>query len=258
MKVILKHNTPLYNCSDAIRKCHDNMDKQDSIHAYFCSECQFPSNYSDDFICFECGCKSLTGVRELGVKDKALIDNVGNKMKHSSTLEHIVYTFDIDGISRAVLQELARHRIASYTVKSSRYTLKELLKEDKFAWFDYDWKIWNYNFDTAEKYLVFTESKEVNEMSIRALENLRTIIGDGISNDIAKYCMPESYKTSLICTINARSLQNFLTLRSSKEALWEIQELSKKVFEALPDDDKYLFENNMLNLEEIYGTKERT
>ena len=54
------------------------------------------------------------------------IERVANKFKHASTIEHLSYTFDIDGVSRALLQELARHRIASYSVKSTRYTLKEL------------------------------------------------------------------------------------------------------------------------------------
>ena len=65
-------------------------------------------------------------------KQQARINRVANVSKHASTIEHLVYSFDIDGISRAVLQELARHRIASYTVKSTRYTLKELKDEQPF------------------------------------------------------------------------------------------------------------------------------
>ena len=66
-------------------------------------------------------------------KVKARINRVANVSKHASTIEHLSYSFDIDGISRACLQELARHRIASYTVKSSRYVLsKELKNEEPF------------------------------------------------------------------------------------------------------------------------------
>ncbi len=64
-------------------------------------------------------------------KDKELINRVGNKFKHSSTLEHLNYTFYIQGISRACLQEVARHRHTSPSVKSTRYTLKEL-KNDEY------------------------------------------------------------------------------------------------------------------------------
>lgn len=98
MKVTLLHNTPLDVCAQAIRTCWQSFDKSDNG----------------------------------GEKDKALIDRVGNKYKHASTLENIVYTFYVQGISRAVLQELARHRMASLSVKSTRYTLKELKKEEPF------------------------------------------------------------------------------------------------------------------------------
>jgi thymidylate synthase (FAD) len=168
-----------------------------------------------------------------GEKDRELIDRVGNKFKHSSTLEHLVYTFYIKGVSRALLQELARHRIASLSVKSTRYTLKELKEEKEFL--DDDKQ-------RASKYLVMTDVDIVDSMSIKALENLRVVLNSGISNDKAKYCLPESYKTELTWTINARSLQNFISLRSDKSALWEIRDLSANVYEAIPDDHKYLFE----------------
>ena len=63
-------------------------------------------------------------------KVKARINRVANVAKHSSTVEHLSYSFDIDGISRACLQQLCRHRLASYTVQSTRYTLSKLLKNE--------------------------------------------------------------------------------------------------------------------------------
>lgn len=168
-----------------------------------------------------------------GEKDRELIDRVGNKFKHASTLEHLTYTFYVQGVSRALLQELARHRIASLSVKSTRYTLKELKGEEQA--FD------DKEFSRAEKYLVMTSNDLVNSMSIKALENLRVVLREGISNDVAKYCLPENYKTELTWTINARSLQNFITLRSDKAALWEIREMAKNIYNALPEDHKYLF-----------------
>ncbi len=200
MEVKLLHYTPLIVCTNAIRTCWQSFDKSDNG----------------------------------GEKDRELIDRVGNKFKHASTLEHLNYNFYIKGISRALLQELARHRMASLSVKSTRYTLKELKNEPEFSTSD---------INRAEKYLVFTNVAIVDEMSIKALENLRKVLVEGISNDKAKYCLPESYKTELTWSINARSLQNFLGLRSSKSALWEIRELAKKIYDALPDDHKYLFEH---------------
>ncbi|QDF30406.1 FAD-dependent thymidylate synthase [Halarcobacter anaerophilus] len=200
MTVTLMQHSSLEVCAHAIRTCWQSYDKSD------------------------CG----------GPKDLELIDRVGNKFKHASTLEHLSYTFFIDGISRALLQELARHRMASLSVKSTRYTLKELKDEEAFNVEDKQ---------RAEKYLVMTSSDLVNEMSIKALENLREVLQTKIGNDVAKYCLPESYKTSLTWTINARSLQNFISLRTSKSALWEIRDLANAIFEALPQDHKYLFES---------------
>ena len=68
-----------------------------------------------------------------------------------------------------------------------------------------------------------------------------------ISNDLAKFAMPESYKTELTWSINARSLQNFLSLRSSKNALWEIRALAFALFEALPQEHQFLFNNSLQN-----------
>lgn len=115
MTIKLIYNTPLWVCSKAIRKCWASEDKSDS--------------YVDETY------YTLAPPTICGEKDKALIERVGNKNKHSSTLEHLVYTFDIDGIPRYVLQELARHRVASYSVKSSRYTMKEIKDEQSFCTF---------------------------------------------------------------------------------------------------------------------------
>lgn len=198
MKITLNHYTPLLICADAIRTCWQSFDKSD----------------------------------EGGEKDKELIDRVGNKFKHASTLEHLIYNFYIEGVSRALLQELARHRMASLSVKSTRYTLKELKNEESFT---------DKDVERASKYLVLTGVDMVDVMSVKALENLRLVLVEGISNDRAKYCLPESYKTELTWTINARSLQNFLTLRSDKSALWEIQNLAHALYDALPEEHKYLF-----------------
>lgn len=201
--ITLLHHTPLHICSNAIRTCWQSFDKGD------------------------CG----------GEKDIELIDRVGNKFKHASTLEHLTYNFYIKGISRACLQELARHRMASFSVKSSRYTLKELKDEPSFL------PINETNTQRAEKFIVFTSSERVNHASIHALENLRQILSENISNDIAKFAMPESYRTELSFSINARSLQNFLSLRSSKSALWEIRALALAIFESLPEEHKFIFKD---------------
>ena len=197
MTVSLLHHTPLTYCDKAISKCWDKPYDPDN-----------------------------TNIEK--------IDRVVNKFRHESTVEHLTYTFEIKGVSRALLQEQSRHRIASYSVKSTRYTLNELKSEYKFT-IDREGR------DRAKKYVVFTDNMEVNNTILKALEELRLVVNSGVSSDIAKYCLPEAYKTEYIMTINARSLRNFLSLRSDKAALWEIRDLAKAIYTQLPEDHKFLF-----------------
>lgn len=182
--------------------------------------------------------------------DKEFLDRILNKHKHGSVAEHIVYSFTIDGISRACLQQLTRHRVGSFTVESTRYTLsKELKHEPPFIdYTDFDNQGYLQNgYERACKYLVMTESEHTNRYSILALDNLRDLLVAGISNDFAKYALPEAYKVRLQWTVNARSLQNFLALRTSKDALWEIRLLAAAVYQSLPHAHKFLFTDYMQN-----------
>lgn len=221
MNIKLKNYTPLSICVEAIRTCWDSHSKG--------------------------GCYPVP-TDSLHDSDKELTKRIILKHKHGSTAEHLSYNFQIEGISRACLQELARHRMSSFSVKSSRYTLKELKDELPFfegscitdkiedqEWFSDD------AYDRACKYLVMTGNDMVDIASIQALDNLRDILQTRTGNDVAKYCLPESYKTSLAWTVNARSLQNFLALRTSSAALWEIRQLAQAIYDALPPEHQYLF-----------------
>lgn len=166
-----------------------------------------------------------------GVLDKELLKRVGNENKHGSVLEHLVYSFNIEGISRACLMELTRHRIASYSVKSTRYTLKKELKDADLS-----------KRATTEQFLIDTRNEGVNKANIKALKEVQKMVKNKIGGDILKYAIPEALKTTLVMTINARSLQNMFSLRTSHAALWEIRELGKELFNAIPTSHKYLFE----------------
>ena len=126
MKVLLLHNTPLYIAAHAIRQCWQSQEKSDTVEAYICPECGSSYQYMEAIgkdCCYRHESeRTMQYTKTCGPKDRELIDRVGNKHKHSSTLEHLVYTFDIEGVSRALLQELARHRMASLSVKSTRCT----------------------------------------------------------------------------------------------------------------------------------------
>lgn len=212
MTVQLLHNTPLEPCDIAICKCYGNTPHQDLE------------------------------------KVQNRIDRVANVSKHSSVIEHINYTFDIDGISRACLQELARHRMFSFTVKSSRYTLQEL-KSASLAidiGIDNDGEEFIRSFDNkVYDFVILTGNLDTDTAIVSSLKRLQRVIQGKAPNDMAKYCMPEAYRTSLVLTTNARALQNFLELRTSKHALAEIQDLAREMYNQVPDEHKFLFKEYM-------------
>ena len=225
MKVELLHATPLTVCATAIRQCHNTHDKSD------------------------CG----------GEKDLALIERVGNQHKHGSALRHLMFNFNIDGVSRGCMFELIRHNHTEYddddnsftsyipndvTVKSSRYTLNELKQENNFL-------CTQKGRDRAKRFVVFTDNDLVNDSIACALERLRCIISMGVKPDIAKYCIPDAYKTALTWSINAQSMQNFLALRTANSAHFEVRELANKIYDAIPETHKYLFDEFVVDKEGI-------
>lgn len=217
MKVELIQHSSLSTCVRAIRTCWDSHEKGG------------------------CYTEPTDNILE---SDKKLLARVVLQHKHGSTAEHITYTFDIDGISRACLQELARHRHASMSVKSTRYTLKELKEEQQLVLVNEHYT--EYLIDVAKKYIVMpphaNRYDKVWQGQVRALELLREeLVYSKDSNDVLKYMLPESYKTSLVWTVNMRSLQNFLALRTNKAALWEIRDLAYEIYKQLPEEHKYMF-----------------
>ena len=158
-----------------------------------------------------------------------------NKMRHESVAEHVSYVFKIERIPRFVLQELARHRVASYTVQSSRYTLGELKDEEVFE---------GRNYKNANKYVYLGSEAAVNNRTIASLNSLQELVKRDMSNDVIKGCMPEAYLTDLVMTINMRSLKNFFNLRSGKGALKEIHMLADAMWNEIPESHRFLLEDS--------------
>lgn len=208
IRVVLLHHTPLEVCMKAIRTCWDSFDKSDNM----------------------------------GEKDLKLIERVGLKNKHESILEALVYNFNILGVSRLLLQEIVRHRMASYSVKSTRNTLKEL-KNECFLYDDED--EYKKALDKASKYIVLLEKDYLDGENLNALQTLVSLLQRFKSLDEVKYNLPECYRTDLVWTINARSLRNFLSLRSSKSAHFEIRHLANLVYKAIPQEHKFIFKDCM-------------
>jgi len=180
----------------------------------------------------------------MGPKDKNLIQNL-IKWKHTSIFEHCSYTFKIEGVSRALLQELVRHRMASYTVRSTRYTLKDLTKDKDIekAESPSGYK------KIVKRYCVVPELPDevLGKFYETTAQNLKHILlflsKYKLSNDLIKYLLPESFKTELVMTLNARSFRNFLKLRTSKAALWEIRKLGFLMYKCIPKEHKILYED---------------
>lgn len=153
---------------------------------------------------------------------------------HESVIEHINYNFRVEGISRAVLQELARHRHISLSVKSTRWALK------KFA-------------DTIEYHKPNTD--KLNESQIHFINTVLDIqteslnhaliegVNLGIPNDILKYYITESMATKLILTLNARELKHIFNLRTSNRALKEFRDFCHDLYESLPEEHKFIYKS---------------
>lgn len=186
--------------------------------------------------CWKSEMLSDTDISEdiLGEKDQALIRNI-IKFGHTSTLEHSLITFDVSGISRAVLQELSRHRVGvSPSVESTRYTLRRILEDS----------------EDVSDHLVKTGDDVIDQMNVAHMNSLADYMrnykianGENIPNDISKYSIVESYKVSEQISFNFRSFGHFVELRDSKRALWEIRDLAQNMLTTIPKDYMIFFED---------------
>jgi thymidylate synthase (FAD) len=130
-----------------------------------------------------------------------------------------VYTFSIKGVSRALLQELARHRHVSMSVESTRWALKRIMENP-----------------VSMEDLVLPEG--VPDYAKGKLEFLlntaKGLLDRGFSNDVVKYLMPECIPTNIVLTLNLRELRHIYRLRTDKRALKEFRDLMKDILESLP------------------------
>ncbi|HEU98158.1 MAG TPA: FAD-dependent thymidylate synthase [Fervidicoccus fontis] len=127
--------------------------------------------------------------------------------KYPMVLEHVSFTFLIEGISRVTSHQLVRHRLASYTQESQRYS-----SVDKS--FVVPPSVVEKGFE--EKYRKFLESAfELYEEMVRA----------GIPQEDARYIIPQAVETRILMSVNLRELLHIACLRLSPHAQWEIREL---------------------------------
>lgn len=156
---------------------------------------------------------------------------------HESPIEHASFTFAIEGVSRSLLAQITRHRIASFSVRSQRY-----VSERKF-----DYVMPPQIADDAEAKAIFEEVMEAERTAYNKItkvlldrklsalpeaerENksrvaaLRRSVGED-----ARYVLPNACCTQLVMTMNARELKNFFRQRCCMRAQWEIRELATQM-----------------------------
>lgn len=145
---------------------------------------------------------------------------------HTSVLEHASFSFLVEGISRACLAQLTRHRLASFDVQSQRYVkldnpeliIPDTVKNSKYA-------------------------QEV-ESTMRYVMNLYTrMIVDGIPAEDARYITPQAVPTKLVMTMNCRELLHFFSLRTCNRAQLEIRNLADEMLKICREKAPEIFGN---------------
>jgi len=130
---------------------------------------------------------------------------------HHSVLEHVSFTFAIEGISRVTTHQLVRHRIASFSQQSQRYVSH---KE-------------HFTSIVPDSITVNDEARRIfDAMSDAVHKAYGQLIELGIPAEDARYILPNSTETKIIMTMNARELLHYFGLRCCQRAQWEIREMS--------------------------------
>jgi thymidylate synthase (FAD) len=132
---------------------------------------------------------------------------------HLSVLEHAVFTFSVEGLSRAASHQLVRHRIASYSQQSQRYV--------EFRGLEYVLPP-----SIAEKEEL---CGEFERFLAEAYKLYRRLVDSGLPKEDARFVRPNACATKLIITMNARELLHVFNLRLCSRAQWEIRELANQM-----------------------------
>jgi thymidylate synthase (FAD) len=172
-------------------------------------------------------CYSPSGVDELKqkieTKDQAAFVEKLASIGHLSPIEHVSFSFGIEGISRACSHQLVRHRVASYSQQSQRY-----VKEEQF-----DYVIPpSIRQDPAlvkEFERCMDEAQANYTKVLKRLEELG-FKGEAGQQD-ARYLLPNAAETKIVVTMNARELLHFFRVRCCNRAQWEIREMAERMLE---------------------------
>jgi thymidylate synthase (FAD) len=153
-------------------------------------------------------------------KQEEFVKNVVSS-GHLSPLEHVKFSFAIQGVSRALSHQLVRHRLASYSQQSQRY-----VKEKDF---DYIIPPSIERNNTArvefEKLMVEIQQSYTKLLNLLGQDNLS---GESANQD-ARFALPQAAETKIVVTMNCRELLHFFQHRCCERAQWEIRQLAQKM-----------------------------
>ena len=176
-------------------------------------------------------CYSAAGAEELSERlSEADVQKRVKKMValgHASTIEHVSFTFGIEGVSRVLTHQLVRHRIASYDQQSQRYVAAH-----------------GFQYITPPS---IEEKPEAKERFDKLLTDIRSAYDDlvkmGIPKEDARYVLANAAETKILVTMNARTLLHFFNLRCCNRAQWEIREMAYKMLAEVKKVAPTLFHN---------------
>ena len=168
---------------------------------------------------------------------------------HESPIEHASFTFGIEGVSRSLLAQITRHRIASYSVQSQRY-----VREKQF-----DYIMPPAIREIPEAAEEFTRTMDELQRSYDKLAGLlkaqhtAEMMREGMSEEQAakraekqaiedaRFVLPNACDTKMVVTMNARSLLNFFAHRCCNRAQWEIREVADQMLALVSEVAPTLF-----------------
>lgn len=143
------------------------------------------------------------------------------KSGHTSTLEHITFTFALEGVSRALLAQLTRHRVGfSYSVQSQRYV--KFSSDSKSGGFDYV---------VPEKVKTKGLTEEYDNHMKLIQDTYDWLVYKGVPQEDARSILPQAATCNLVLTVNLRALLDFYKKRSKNGAQFEITQLAEKLKE---------------------------
>lgn len=176
----------------------------------------------------------LTTLKErVSAQDQSALLGAIMDSGHHSVFEHVSFTFAIEGVSRVLLAQLTRHRIASFSVQSQRYVSLS--------------KGFGYVIPPRIKALGEDAVKEFERQMAQMqtwYESWQQQLGTGeSSNEDARFVLPGACETRLIMTMNARELMHFFRLRCCERAQWEIRAMATQMLVLCKQRTPLLFRN---------------